>query len=60
MAKRETLEDVIRMATRVQKRLAQQGIQLGWTLHWAPCPPEKTDKQCAGSRRKPNTKGEKK
>jgi hypothetical protein len=49
MAKRETLEDVIRMATRVQTRMAKDGIRIGWTIQWEP---QKSEKDCAGSQRK--------
>jgi hypothetical protein len=34
--KRETLEDVIRMAVRVQTRLKKEGVGLHWTLYFTP------------------------
>lgn len=38
--KKETVEDVIRMATRVQTRLRKDGVELRWTLQFVPVPPE--------------------
>lgn len=32
----ESLEDVIRMATRVQVRLRKQGVELRWTMQFVP------------------------
>jgi hypothetical protein len=32
----ETLEEVIRMATRVQGRLRKEGIELRWTMSFGP------------------------
>lgn len=38
--KREDIEDVIRMATRVQARLRAEGVELRWTLQFVPIEPE--------------------
>lgn len=32
----ESLEDVIRMATRVQIRLREEGVELAWTMSFRP------------------------
>ena len=37
----ETLEEVIRMATRVQVRLRKEGIELRWTMQFVPIDPPK-------------------
>ena len=46
----ESLEDVIRMATRVQTRLRTEGIGLAWTLHFAPVDPEPQLKRGPGGK----------
>lgn len=45
MAKKETVEDVIRMSVRVTKRMREEGVQLHWTVTMEPCDPWKTDAQ---------------
>jgi hypothetical protein len=40
VAKREDIEDVIRMGVRVAARYRKEGIVLRWTLHFDPPKPE--------------------
>ena len=49
-AKKETVEDVIRMATRVQTRLRKEGIALAWTMHYQPCEPEPKKRRARSAR----------
>ncbi len=51
--KRETIEDVVRMAVRVTNRMPRDGVQLHWSVTTEPCPPCKSEKDCAGSQLKP-------
>ena len=43
MAKRETIEDVIRMAVRVQERMRKDGVGLHWTCHFGAIPGKEKD-----------------
>lgn len=43
--KRETIEEVIRMASRVQMKMAREGIALRFTVYFEPCPPTKNKRR---------------
>jgi hypothetical protein len=36
VSKQPTVEDVVRLATKVQARLAKEGIMLRWQMSWNP------------------------
>lgn len=55
MAKREDIEDVIRMAVRVAGRYAKEGIVLRWTLHYDPAPTAKPQITVTGNSQRTKT-----
>lgn len=56
MSKRETVEDVIRMAVRVTTRMRRQGVQLHWTVTTEPCAPYKDQRDYDNDQKVPGKK----